>query len=106
MADPTLADVIRQLREELAAAAAEADREGAAFSVETAEVELTFVVRDTLTEGGGLKLGFPGFGIDLQANQSGGRDLTHKLKVLLKPIDSYRVANRKFYDPTGGEAAG
>jgi len=80
----TLAVAIQQLREQLREAAKGGEEEDLRFLPESVEVELDVKFSLEMEAGGGLKLWSI---LDLSGKAKTGDETTHKVKLILKPVD-------------------
>ena len=80
--DLTVAEAIKQLREQLTEAQREGSGKGLRFGVKTVEVELTIVLKSVVEGGVGVKAWF----VEASGKTKGANETTHKVKLVLEPV--------------------
>ena len=78
-----VADAVRSLRKELAAAHAEVDRGGVYFEMGPVEIEFTVEVERAVDGDAGVRIGV----VSIGASGSVSSDTTHRMKFVLSPMD-------------------
>lgn len=78
-----VADAVRSLRAELAAAHADVDRDGVYFEMGPVEVEFTVEVKREVDGDAGVRIGV----VSIGASGSASSDTTHRMKFVLSPMD-------------------
>jgi hypothetical protein len=92
--DVTVADAIKALRADLEDAQQEGEGGKVRFLAKSVEVELAIVLKDEVKAGAGLKAWF----VDLSAKGKASDENSHKIKLVLEPVDS-RGRPTMVFDP-------
>jgi hypothetical protein len=80
--DVTVADAIKELREQLEKAQREGSGKEVRFLARSVEVELAIVFKSEKEGGGGVKAWF----LDISGRAKTGDETTHKVKLVLEPV--------------------